>query len=135
MAVLGRFVSIACGVVAVVGTGCGESDDSPVPANSNQQTTNSNPSDRSVSGDDWFVDIAQVSGLDFVHTTGATGEYYFPEIAGSGCGLFDYDGDGDLDVYAIQSFPLGGGANAEGRRELVSGLRAERRRGLRGSGG
>ncbi|MCH8824267.1 MAG: CRTAC1 family protein [Planctomycetes bacterium] len=54
----------------------------------------------------WFIEIAEQSGLDFVHTTGATGEYFFPEIAGSGCGLFDYDNDGDLDVYLLQSFAL-----------------------------
>jgi enediyne biosynthesis protein E4 len=54
----------------------------------------------------WFVDISQQTGLDFVHTTGSSGEYYFPEIAGSGCALFDYDGDGDLDVYAMQAHPL-----------------------------
>ena len=55
----------------------------------------------------WFIDIAEQSGLDFVHTTGATGEYFFPEIAGSGCGLFDYDNDGDLDVYINKTYPLG----------------------------
>ncbi len=56
----------------------------------------------------WFTDIAAASGLDFVHTTGARGKYYFAEIAGSGCALFDYDGDGDLDVLAVQCYPLPG---------------------------
>ena len=106
-------------MLTFVGAGCGESEDSPVPANSNQQTTTPSPGDRpGIGDDDWFVDITEVSGLEFVHSTGATGEYYFPEIAGSGCGLFDYDGDGDLDVYAIQSFPLGGESKAEGRNRL-----------------
>ncbi len=118
MVVLGRFVSITCGMLTLVGTGCGESDDSPGPPNSNQQAATPNSGGSSDAGEVWFVDIAKVSGLDFVHTSGATGEYHFPEIAGSGCGLFDYDGDGDLDVYAIQSFPLGGGSNVEGRNRL-----------------
>ena len=55
-----------------------------------------------------FRDIAVESGLVFEHVTGATGEFYLPEIMGSGCALFDYDGDGDLDVLLIQGSPQGG---------------------------
>ena len=45
-------------------------------------------------------------GLDFKHFNGASGEFYLPEIVGSGAALLDYDGDGDLDVYLIQSTML-----------------------------
>jgi len=78
-----------------------------------------------VSGPAWFTDVAAESGLVFEHTTGATGAFYFPEIAGSGCGLFDYDGDGDLDVYVLQAFELpgpagdGAGGNRLFRNEIV----------------
>lgn len=67
-----------------------------------------------------MVDITERAGLDFVHNTGATGEFYFPEIAGSGCALFDYDGDGDLDVYAVQAHPLdpAAGSEANGKNRL-----------------
>lgn len=66
-----------------------------------------------------FADMAGVSGLTFDHDTGAEGEHYFPEIMGSGCGLLDYDGDGDLDVYFVQGGPIGtGGPNRLFRNEL-----------------
>ncbi len=49
-----------------------------------------------------FVDVAAESGLEFRHDNGMTGERHFFEIMGPGSGLFDADGDGDLDAYLIQ---------------------------------
>jgi hypothetical protein len=59
--------------------------------------------------DDWFVDRAVETGLDFVHVNGASGRFYYPEILPPGVGLLDYDNDGDLDVYVAQGYALGGG--------------------------
>jgi enediyne biosynthesis protein E4 len=61
---------------------------------------------------DWFVDRARETGIDFVHTNGMSGKHYMVEVLAPGVALFDYDNDGDLDVYLIQGQTLaasGGG--------------------------
>jgi len=60
---------------------------------------------------DMFADITDRSGIDFVHFNGTTGKYLLPEITGAGGALFDYDNDGDLDLYAVQGTLLITGDN------------------------
>ncbi len=51
--------------------------------------------------DQIFLDVTESAGIKFVHTDGRSGVRLFNEFLGSGGGFFDYDGDGDLDIYLI----------------------------------
>jgi enediyne biosynthesis protein E4 len=43
-------------------------------------------------------DITVTAGIDFVHQTSLNNDYHMPDIMGYGCGVFDFDRDGDLDL-------------------------------------
>ena len=62
----------------------------------------------------WFAEIAEQSGLHFVHDPGPLGSYFMPQSMGSGAALFDYDGDGLLDVLLLQ----GGGPGSSSTNRL-----------------
>src|SRR5512136_1297831 len=50
-----------------------------------------------------FTDVAQAAGIDFVHDNAATPEKYLIESMGAGCAWIDYDQDGLLDLYLVNS--------------------------------
>ena len=54
----------------------------------------------------FFVEVAAEVGLDFRHTSGASGDYFLIETMGAGAAFFDWDNDGWLDVYLVDGFDL-----------------------------
>ena len=64
-----------------------------------------------------FVDVAESTGIRFQHFNGRNGEFYYPEIIGSGVALLDYNNDGKLDILVLQGVPLGPGAHPDAPKE------------------
>jgi hypothetical protein len=72
------------------------------------------PDGEAARGPAWFEDLTAKAGLDFVHDPGPTGSYFLPQVMGSGAALFDFDGDGRLDVLLLQ----GAGPDSPSRNRL-----------------
>src|SRR5262249_37404683 len=53
-----------------------------------------------------FEESAESSGLRFTFNNGASELHHIPETTASGVALFDYDGDGWVDVYLTQAGPF-----------------------------
>jgi len=47
--------------------------------------------------------LPSASGIDWVHNAGISPEKYLPESPGPGCAFLDYDNDGWLDIYLVNS--------------------------------
>jgi enediyne biosynthesis protein E4 len=51
-----------------------------------------------------FSQVApSASGISWVHTNGRSPEMYLPETTGAGCAFLDYDNDGWMDIYLVNS--------------------------------
>jgi enediyne biosynthesis protein E4 len=51
-----------------------------------------------------FAEISPTaSGINWVHTSGKSVEHYLPETTGAGCAFVDYDNDGWMDIYLVNS--------------------------------
>jgi hypothetical protein len=53
-------------------------------------------------------DVTDKTGITFVHTDGSSGRFYVMEAMTGGLALFDYDGDGWIDIYFPNGAPLPG---------------------------
>jgi enediyne biosynthesis protein E4 len=53
-----------------------------------------------------FLELpASASGITWTHTAGSSAEKYLPESTGAGCAFLDYDNDGWMDIYLVNSGP------------------------------
>jgi hypothetical protein len=55
-----------------------------------------------------FRDVTGETGITFKHTDGSSGRHYIMETVTAGLALFDYDNDGDIDIYFVNGAPLPG---------------------------
>lgn len=65
----------------------------------------------------WFEEVGLAAGITFRHVSGANGQRcWLPEIVCGGVGVLDYDADGWLDLYFVQSGEIATGSGAGGNR-------------------
>lgn len=83
--------------------GCGSADDGGEASEAGTETPESGVGALTGTVTPLFVDATGDTGLAFRHYSGAQGAWHVPEILGSGVALLDYDSDGDLDVFFVQS--------------------------------
>ena len=71
-----------------------------------QSQKNEDDGNQTLNGGDWFLDRSSEVGIQLPHDCGIwSGDYFMPQILGSGVAIFDADGDGRPDLF----FPQCGG--------------------------
>ena len=91
------YLLIVC-YTAIISCGSPSQDTPELPATNKQEKNQKN----SIT----FVDVARDIGLNWRHDNGASVYKYFPETMSGGGGFFDFDNDGDLDVYTVNGGAL-----------------------------
>lgn len=75
-----------------------------------------------------FNELSDTAGLKFRHYNGMTGKLFLPEVMGAGAALFDFDNDGDLDVFLVQGSVLEPNSKASATQFPRSGSESPRGR-------
>jgi hypothetical protein len=65
-----------------------------------------------------FREVSKVWGIDFRHHHGGSGQLYMPETVASGVVMFDFDGDGDEDLFFVDGGSLPGYTGEPARSRL-----------------
>lgn len=99
-----RCLGIVLGL-ALAGAGCGPNVQPPPNPTIAPASTAHSP---------WLEDATDALGLRFVHDVGPVGTYFMPESLGSGVAIFDFDGDGRMDVFLLQN----AGTNSAAKHQL-----------------
>ncbi len=66
-----------------------------------------------------FVDVAEESGVDLLTLSGTPYKAYIVESTTGGTSVFDYDNDGDVDIYIVNGSRLAGFAEAAAPRATL----------------
>jgi hypothetical protein len=93
-----RFVACVVGITTV--TGCSffsSKDDTKAPV----------PTIKASSEAALFKNVAAQVGLNFKHDLGDEGKFFIVENTAPGCAFIDYNNDGFLDIFLVQSGPSG----------------------------
>ena len=91
--------AIIAATASVVFGGCRSANEPTVPAP---------PSSKSPSCPITLQNVTDQTGITFAHTDGSSGRRYIVETVTAGLALFDYDGDGRVDIYFLNGAPLRG---------------------------
>ncbi len=99
-----KTISIVTLAVSILGLGACDSKSNSKPDNNTNQNTQQTTTPKNLTPQ--FVDVTSLTGVDFISVCGEENKDYVIEVNGSGVALFDYDNDGDLDIFFVNGSQL-----------------------------